>query len=82
MVHIIQYFKCIDIAADIINDRASNKNLNPDDIFVVVFDECRAMAVAEKAIRDKFKQALKVKGLNMTGGTVPVKTEKNKDKWD
>lgn len=82
MIHIIQYFKCVDLVADIIDDRAKDKNLNPDDIFVVVFDECRAMAAAEKAIREKFKQTLKSKGLNMTGGTVPVKTDKNKDKWD
>lgn len=82
MVHVIQYYKCLEAVQEIIKYRAQH-TLEENDWFMAVIDECRAMAEAEMGVRKAFEEALKKMGISGASvDTAPVKTEKNKEKWN
>lgn len=82
MVHVIQYYKCLEAIQEIIKYRAQHP-LEENDWFMAVIDECRAMAEAEMGVRKAFEEALKKMGISGASvDTAPVKTEKNKEKWN
>ena len=82
MVHVIQYYKCLEAIQEIIKYRAQHP-LEKNDWFMAVIDECRAMAEAEMGVRKAFEEALKKMGISGASvDTAPVKTEKNKEKWN